>query len=317
MLYIKLRSQVGLESLAANSETPTVHWKKVTLIGVGLLGGSLGMAIRQRRLAGCVTGFVRRRLTGNQCKQLGAVDTATLDLEQAVADADLVVLSTPIAQMRPLAEQMCSFLKPGAIVTDVGSVKLGVVKALSPLLSKAGAHFVGSHPMAGSERTGVAAARADLFAGAVCVVTPIRQTNHAAVRRVMGLWKSVGSHVFKLAPEVHDDLVSRSSHLPHVVAAQLANLVLHPRSGRHQALLCANGFRDATRIASGSPEMWRDIALANRENLLATLDDFSNGLADFKRALKRGDPAAISRFFQEAKVRRDKWSRTFLSFSPE
>jgi prephenate dehydrogenase len=171
--------------------------------------------------------------------------------------------------------------------------------------------------MAGSEKTGVGAARADLFVEAVCVITPEANTNAGAVRKVNGLWKSVGSRVLRLSPEIHDELVSRSSHLPHVVAAQLSNLVLSPKSPQHQAMLCANGFRDTTRIASGSPEMWRDIALANRRNLLGALDSFVQGLATFRRVLERGNEAAISRFFEQAKQRRDKWSRNAESHSPE
>src|SRR5206468_3983498 len=158
---------------------------------VGLLGGSLGLALKQRRLADSVFGFVRRAASVKECERKGAVDHASLDLAQAVNGADLVVSCTPIAQMRALAEQMVPFLSPGAIVTDVGSVKHDVVRNLSPLLSKVGAHFVGSHPMAGSEKTGVGAAQADLFLDTVCVVTPETGSDRAAVRRVIELWKSV------------------------------------------------------------------------------------------------------------------------------
>jgi prephenate dehydrogenase len=294
-----------------------VRWNKVTLVGVGLLGGSLGLALRQRRLADSVTGFVRRATTAKECLSLGATDVATRNLREAVTGADLVVLCTPIAQMAPLLEQICPFLTPGAMVTDVGSVKHSLVENLEPLASKASAHFVGSHPMAGSEKTGVGAARADLFAGAVCVVTPTSRSNRNAVRRVAELWKSVGSQVLRLTPGQHDELVSRSSHLPHVVAAQLANLVLHPQSAEHQARLCANGFRDTTRIASGSPEMWRDIALANRKNLRRAIDSFVDGLTGFKRALSNGDAEAISRFFEQAKSQRDKWAKHAQPHSPE
>ena len=294
-----------------------MHWKKVTLVGVGLLGGSLGLALKERRLAGSVVGFVRRPASLKECQRAGAVDTATLDLEQAVQGADLVVLCTPIARMRGLAEQMLPFLAPGAIVTDVGSVKKSVVRDLSPLVAKAGAYFVGSHPMAGSEKTGVAAAQPGLFAGAICVITPEAGTNLAAVRKVSRLWRSVGGRVLRLTPEAHDRLVSRSSHLPHVVAAQLSNLVLSPHSPKDQAKLCANGFRDTTRIASGSVEMWRDIALANRKNLLNALDEFVQELSRFKRVLRSGDEAAIMRFFQQAKQRRDHWSHRAGSASPE
>jgi prephenate dehydrogenase len=294
-----------------------VHWKKVTLVGVGLLGGSLGLALRQRRLADSVAGYVRRTASIKACAKADAVDLATTDLREAVMGAELVILCTPIAQMGPLTEQLCPWLQAGAIVTDVGSVKTSVVRSVSPLVARAGAHFIGSHPMAGSEKTGVGAARADLFSNTVCVVTPQRESNHSAVRKVIELWKSVGSRVVRLSPEVHDEMVSRSSHLPHIIAAQLANLVLSPENDKLLASLCANGFRDTTRIASGSPEMWRDIALANRQNLLGAIGSFERGLAGFKRALKNGDLASISHFFEQAKKRRDKWSRSSPSSSPE
>src|SRR5207237_2273082 len=141
-------------------------------------------------------------------------------------------------------------------------------------------HFIGSHPMAGAEKNGVAAARADLFEDAVCVITPTRKSNRVAIGKVEALWKSVGSRVIKLTPDAHDDLVSRSSHLPHVVAAELANYVLSPVHPKEQAMLCANGFRDTTRIASGSPEMWRDISLANRKNLARVLGVFIEDLQE-------------------------------------
>lgn len=294
-----------------------MHWNKITLVGVGLLGGSLGLALRERRVAGSVTGYVRRAVTARQCAAVGAVDMATRDLEAAVRGADLVVLCTPIAQMAALVEEMLPFLSAGAIVTDVGSVKGSLVRTLTPIIRGAGAHFIGSHPMAGCEKTGVGAARANLFVDAVCVVTPAPGSNRAAVKTIVNLWTTVGARVLRLTPGLHDELVSRSSHLPHVVAAQLANLVLHPRSPQHQASLCANGFRDTTRIASGSPEMWRDIALANRKNLLLAIDGFVKGLTGFKRALKTGDGQAVAHFFEQAKARRDRWSKHARAHSPE
>ena len=294
-----------------------MHFKKITIVGVGLLGGSLGLALRERALAGRVAGYVRRKASADECERCGAVDEATCDPLAAVEGADVVIFCTPLAQMRLLAEQMTPALAKGAIVTDVGSVKGSVVRDLEDLVAKAGGHFVGSHPMAGAEKTGVAAARADLFAKAVCVITPTPRTNPAALRKVARLWKAVGARVLEMSPETHDALVSRSSHLPHVVAAQLVNLVLGPGQPPHQPALCANGFRDTTRIASGSPEMWRDIALANRENLAGALDGLMGGLREFQRALKRRDVAALARFFESAKNRRDQWASQAGSASPE
>lgn len=289
----------------------------MTLAGVGLLGGSLALAVRQRGLASKVDGLVRRSVTIGECERLGVLDHATRDPLRAVENADLVVLSTPLAQMRAVLERMLPALKPGAIVTDVGSVKATVVHEFEPLVAQAGGQFVGSHPMAGAEKTGVAAARPDLFVNAVCAVTPTARSSPEAVDRVEGLWRAVGGRPLRLNPELHDDLVSRSSHLPHVVAAELANYVLSPAHPKQQALLCATGFRDTTRIASGSPEMWRDIALANARNLARVLGVFIEDLQEFKLALENGDQGAVEEFFEKAKQRRDAWSGAGASPSPE
>jgi prephenate dehydrogenase len=306
-----------IESGGPKPETGGVHWKKITLVGVGLLGGSLGLALRQRRLTDFVTGYVRRSASVAECLKAGAVDEATCDLAAAVAGAELVVLCTPISQMRELVEQLLPALQRRAIVTDVGSVKGSVVHELEPLVAKAGAHFIGSHPMAGAEKMGVTAARADLFLDAVCVVTPTSRSSPTACRRITRFWKSLGSRVLSLSPEAHDELVSRSSHLPHMLAATLARFVLNPDHPLEQQLLCANGFRDTTRVASGSPEMWRDIALANRHNLSQTLGGFMEDLRAFRRALKKGDGPALAKFFEQAKQRRDQWSSKLGSSSPE
>ena len=282
-------------------------FQKITIVGVGLLGGSLGLAIKQRKLAAKVDGYVRRSASISECEQFGVVDHATRDIERAVENADLIILCTPLSRMRELSEQMLPALKPGAIVTDVGSVKASVVQELETLFAKANAHFIGSHPMAGGEKTGVSASKADLFENAVCVVTPTPQSNASAVETVENFWKSIGSRVVKLSPETHDELVSRSSHLPHVIAAELANYVLSPTHAKEQALLCANGFRDTTRIASGSPEMWRDISLANQKNLSRVLGIFIEGLEEFRHALDSGDTKSIEEFFEKAKQRRDDW----------
>jgi prephenate dehydrogenase len=291
-----------------------VQFRKITIIGVGLLGGSIGLAAKKRGLAREVAGFVRRAASLKECEKAGAVDFATTDLLAAVSNADLIILCTPLSQMRPLVRRMLPALKRGAMVTDVGSVKAGVVRELESLVQKSGADFIGSHPMAGAEKSGVAAARADLFVDAVCVVTPAKKSNATAVRKVEQFWKSLGAHVFKLDATQHDLLVSRSSHLPHAVAATLANLVLNPANPKHQSALCATGFRDTTRIASGSPEMWRDIALANRKNLAKSLGAFVAELKNFQKSLNKADAKAIAKFFEQARQRRDKWAQRSLEF---
>src|SRR5713226_6177309 len=294
-----------------------MHWQKISLIGVGLLGGSLGLAIKQRRLAGRVEGYVRRAASVAECQRLGVVDAATLDLRAAVTDADLIILCTPIGQMREVSARMASSVRAGAIVTDVGSVKASVIQELEPLLAGARAHFVGSHPMAGAEKMGVGAAQPELFTEAICAITPTMNSNQQAVSKAEEFWRAIGAIPLKLSPELHDDLVSRSSHLPHVIAAELANYVLSPVHPKEQAMLCANGFRDTTRIASGSAEMWRDICLANRKNLARVLGVFVDDLREFQHALENEDRKSIDEFFEKAKQRRDAWCAQNASPSPE
>lgn len=294
---------------------PVPHWGKIALVGVGLLGGSIGLAVKQRRLADRVTGYVRRPASVVECEKAGAVDRADTDLWRAVEDADLVVFCTPLAQMAPLATKVSAALKKGCLVTDVGSVKASVVSEVDPIIAAAGSFFVGSHPMAGAEKMGVAAAKAELFEGAICAVTPTAASRPEKVQQLEEFWRALGARTVRLSPELHDDLVSRSSHLPHVVAAELANYVLSPVHAAEQALLCANGFRDTTRIASGSPEMWRDIALANRKNLARVLGVFIEDLQEFQLALENQDVKVVEEFFSQAKERRDAW-RVQASSSP-
>ena len=320
MVILVKRREFGLWSCAGQAKfafsawakfylryLPAVLFDKVTIVGVGLLGGSLGRALRERKLAARVIGCVRRRESIAECRRARAVDVATLDFADGVADADLVVLCTPIAQMAPLFKQLLPHLKRGAIVTDVGSVKGTVVRELESLATKAGVHFIGSHPMAGSEKMGVLASRADLYEGAVCVVCPTKKSNRRAVLAVERLWKSVGARVLRLTPDAHDQLVAKSSHLPHLLAAQLVNHVLGGKSSPEQTALCATGFRDTTRIASGSPEMWRDIAIANRANLAKDLDQFISELRSLQKLVGTGNEKALAWFFEQAKQRRDAW----------
>lgn len=303
-------------ALACVRYLAAVRWKKVSIVGVGLLGGSLGQVLRNRKLAVQVVGCVRREASIRECRRAGAVDFATLDFAGGVAGADLVVLCTPIAQMRGTLNKLLPHLKRGAIVTDVGSVKGPVVRDLEPMAAKVGAYFVGSHPMAGSEKMGVSAARPDLYQGAICVVTPTRTSNARAVRAVEQLWKTVGARVLRLPPATHDQLVARSSHLPHLLAAQLVNHTLG-NGAEALPLLCATGFRDTTRIASGSPEMWRDIAVANRANLAKSLGELIAELRVLQKTVRAGDGESLARFFAKAKERRDAWCNKAGFASPE
>ena len=266
------------------------------------MGGSIGLAARERGVAGRVTGLVRRAESVEECVAAGAVDDATLDLAEAVADAGLVILCTPVGGMSDLAKQIQPHLLPEAIITDVGSVKGPVVEAVEPVLPR----FIGSHPLCGSEKTGVAHARADLLAGAVCAVTPSDASPADAVEAVAAFWSALGSRVVNLPAADHDAICARTSHLPHVLASALVNAVLaKPRAGENDFL--GTGFRDTTRLASGSPEMWRDIALDNAEAIAAALDEMQAELTGLKVALGARDAAALEQFFAKGKTHRDDW----------
>jgi len=294
-----------------------VRWAKVTIIGVGLLGGSIGLALRRRNLAHEVRGYVRRKAAVAEAVRLGAVHRVGTDLREAVSGADLVILCTPITRMEEIMEAMLPALKRGAIVTDVGSVKTTVVRRLELRIRKAGAHFVGSHPMAGSDKGGVRAARADLFEDAVCVVTPTRKTSKPALSKVQRFWKSLGAQVLIMDAARHDRLVCPASHLPHMVASMLALHVLDPRQDKRQVQLCATGFRDTTRIAASSPEMWRDIALANRQNLARDLAAFEKRLRSLRALLAKSDATGLQQQLARAHELRSRWKPARDGRSPE
>ena len=286
-----------------------MHWDKVTLIGVGLLGGSLGRALRARRLAKSVVGLVRREATITEALACRAVDHATLDPEEAVKGADLVVLCTPLVSMSRLATTLLPFLKDDVLVTDVGSVKQAVTNEMELVLSTHSGVFVGSHPMAGGEKGGVAYSSEELFEKAICVVTSNKSTPLEAVARIGSLWESVGSRTLEMTPEVHDRLVSRASHLPHVLSSILASYVLDPEADPTQKLLCASGFRDTTRIAAGDVTIWKDILIQNNEQITKALDDYLCELKTFRDLLASGDHEAVATLLQIASDRRKSWAQ--------
>lgn len=276
----------------------------VAIVGVGLIGGSLGMALRERGLARRVLGIPRRPETIDEALSIGAIDDGTLDLAR-VAEAELVVLAPPVLTIPPLVEAMAPHLRPGAVVTDVGSTKSALMKRLRPLLP-AQVDLVGGHPMAGSERGGVLAGRPDLFEAAIWVLTRAERTRTENVERLKTLVSRLGAVAVEMDPDLHDAAVARISHLPHVAAAALAAATpAEGLSGDLLRLLVAGGFKSTTRIASSPPEMWRDICLTNREAILAALDDFEGALAAFRAALQAGDPEALHAAFAAGKQARD------------
>jgi len=273
--------------------------KHVTIVGVGLLGGSAALALRAHDPQVRIAGVGRRRSSLDEALRLGVIDTAHLDAAEPVAGTDLVILATPVGAFEKHLRAIKPALRRGAVVTDVGSTKARVAAMAQRVLGKAGP-FVGSHPMAGSEKKGVGFARADLFVGATCIITPTRGTPPRVTRRVEKLWKSLGMRTVRMDPAAHDRALARVSHLPHVLAGLLMML-----PGKGDLGVSATGFRDATRLAGGDPEMWRDVLITNRRQILAAMDAFDEGLCRLRDLLEVGDAPGIEKFLAAAKKRRD------------
>jgi len=280
---------------------------RLVIVGPGLIGGSLGLAVREKGLARRIVGVGRRKESLALAVEIGAVDETSLDLEVAAAEADLVVLATGVEMIARQAAAVLPRMQKGAPLTDVGSAKAGICRAVETAFSASTAaarniRFVGGHPMAGSERRGIGSARADLFRDALCILTPTPATDPdgAGLEIVRDLWEAVGCRVRVMTPEAHDRLIAQISHLPHAAAACLVN------AASDEALdLAASGFVDTTRVASGEPAMWVEICLANREALLAALAAFGEQLNAFAEALKAGDAKTLGTILQLAKSRRD------------
>ena len=286
-----------------------VHFKQVAIIGVGLIGGSLGMILRRKGLADHVVGVGRRVENLKTAVALGAIDRYVADPQDGVRGADLVVLATPVDTYERHLQEWAHCLAPGAIVSDVGSVK-GTLVERSETAMPAGVHFVGAHPIAGKEKTGVSAGSDQLFKGARCILTPTKRTDSTAFDRVRQLWEEAGSIVLKMDPHLHDQILGAVSHLPHVAAFALMNALVELRDQQVPSLDLAGhsggGLRDTTRIAASSPEMWRDIFLWNRDHVVSYIDRYVRALEELKQLIKAGDAAGIEKLLERAKSERDK-----------
>ncbi|MCX6968262.1 MAG: prephenate dehydrogenase/arogenate dehydrogenase family protein [Verrucomicrobia bacterium] len=272
----------------------------IAILGPGLLGGSLALAVRARAPQCRISLWARREAAVEEVRAAGICDRASTDLAQVVQGAEMIVLCVPIGAMPGLAQQLVPLVGPTVLVTDVGSVKAPVVDALAPLFPR----FVGSHPMAGSEQAGLAAARADLFEGTVALVTPHPGLAPDAVEQTAALWRLVGCDVRTLSPAEHDAAIGLVSHLPHLVAAALVDVIC---AQNPQALdLCGNGLRDTTRIASGPPEMWTEIVATNHAVLGNQLNAIIARLQELSRDIAGGDDSKLKEFLTNAKVQRDR-----------
>lgn len=295
-----------------------VHFRQAAIIGVGLIGGSLGMILRRRALADQVVGIGRRVENLKTAVALGAIDRYVADPQEGVVGADLVVLATPVDTYERHLHEWAHRLVPGAIVSDVGSVK-GPLVERSEATMPAGVHFVGAHPIAGKEKTGVAAGSDQLFKGARCILTPTKRTDPTAFDRVRQLWEEAGSIVLTMDPHIHDQILGAVSHLPHVVAFALMNALADVRDQQVPSLdltgHSGGGLRDTTRIAASSPEMWRDIFLWNRDNVVSYIDRYAGALEELKQLIKTGDAAGIEKLLERAKGEREKLNNSSPSHS--
>lgn len=272
--------------------------KSIAILGTGLMGSSLGLALKKRGVPARIRAYARRPETRTAALSLDAADEVFADPAEAVQGADLVVLCVPVLTIPSLAEACRPGLKPGAVLTDVGSTKAELIRQMTQALDGADAVFVGSHPICGSEQQGIEAGDADLYDGAVTVVTPVPGASAAAVEAVCGLWRSAGSTVRTMAAEEHDRILAATSHLPHAAAAALA------LCAGNDGTFCGSGFRDTTRIAEGSPQVWSDIVLTNAAALKAALGAFRGRLDELAALIEQGDGEKLAEWFAAARGKR-------------
>jgi len=278
----------------------TLFFNKVTIIGVGLIGGSLAKLMKAQKLCGEIHGAGRSRETLEQAVKLGVIDHMGRGSAHAVEHADLVVLATPVGTFESIVREIAPHLKNGTILTDVGSVKGGLVRTIEGLLPS-GVHFVPGHPIAGREKHGVGAASEDLFRGAKCIITPTEKTDAKALDTVTALWTKAGMNIVIMEPEQHDHIFAAVSHLPHAAAYAMVSTVSEFTAGAdNYTTFSGAGFRDFTRIAASSPEMWRDVCLLNGKNIVEMIEHYQFSLNRIKRAIKHNDGRTLEAMFRTA-----------------
>ena len=279
------------------------HFKKLALIGFGLIGGSIARGARAHGLVGEIVTTARSETTRARVKELGIVDAVVETNAEAVRDADLVILCIPVGACGPVAQEIATDLKVGAIVSDVGSVKSAVVKDMAPHLPP-GVHFVPAHPVAGTEHSGPDSGFAELFINRWCILTPPEGTDSGAVERLRAFWAALGAKVEIMTPDHHDLVLAITSHLPHLIAYTIVGTAdeLAQVTESEVMKFSAGGFRDFTRIAASDPTMWRDVFLNNKDAVLEMLGTFNEDLAKLTRAIRRGDGEALFEHFARTRA---------------
>ena len=280
------------------------EFQRVAIVGVGLIGGSIGMALRQRKLAAEVIGVGRREANLETAIKLGAIDRGTMKLAEGVAEAELVIVSTPVDKVAEMALEVAAVCPNRTTITDVDSTKEAIIATVDAGLTgrRDGPWFIGSHPLAGDHRTGVEFARADLFDGRKAIVTPTAHSHRAAALDVVRFWQSLGAETLTMSPADHDSALAATSHLPHLVAAALAFA-----TPKDLLPLAATGWRDTTRVAGGDPQLWQPIFAANRQHVLDSLDRLNQVLAGIRENLEQGDYESLALVLQQAaKTKQDR-----------
>lgn len=277
----------------------------LAILGLGLMGGSLGMAARACGMAVRITAYARREESRREALALGIADAVFPTPAEAVNGADMVVLCTPVLGMEALLRACGNAFSAGAVVTDVGSTKVELERSLTPLAQAAGADFVGSHPVCGSERAGLAAARADLYRGARVIVSTSGSASASARERVCGLWESVGARVIPLDAAAHDRMFAWTSHLPHMAAAALVAVTAEATAGGEAVF--GSGFRDTTRIAQGSDAVWHDIVKSNAQEIAMALEGYERVLRDLRTMIADADYEGVRMFLAGAARERARW----------
>lgn len=281
----------------------SVHFRKLALIGIGLIGSSIALAARRQGLVEVISIATRKQETLDEAHALELGDIYTLDAAEAVRGADLVILCTPVGAYEGVMQAIAPSLQPGAILSDVGSVKGHVVRALSPYLPP-GVSFIPGHPIAGTEHSGPAAGFAELFSGRWCVLTPGPEVDPAQTEKLAGFWRAMGSQVESMDAAHHDMVLAITSHIPHLVAYNIVGTVADLEAATQSEVIkfSASGFRDFTRIAASDPVMWRDVFLTNRDAVLEMLGRFSEDLSVLQRAVRTGDGPALEAMFTRTRA---------------
>ncbi|MDH5518093.1 MAG: prephenate dehydrogenase/arogenate dehydrogenase family protein [Gammaproteobacteria bacterium] len=281
--------------------------KKLCVIGVGLIGGSLALALRRAAYCDEIIGAGRHADRLQLAKDLGVIDSFDTDIAAAVATADVIFVAVPTGAMAAVFKQIDGKLKPGAIVTDGGSAKSSVINDAREYLAQSLSQFVPGHPIAGTEQSGVEAAFAELYHDRRVIITPMPETRQAASDKVTEMWRAAGAEVESMPAALHDDILAGTSHLPHLLAFGLVNCLFESNNSESYFRYAAGGFRDFTRIASSDPVMWRDICLSNKAALLDSLTGYQSELDRLKDALSNEDGERLLSYFQSAKTSRDKF----------